>query len=479
MNFQENRSSEFVNKYLGGLILFIFVCISLYVLFHHVPNFDEVNAWNISSTFDLFNIFSLIKYEGHQFLWFWILRPFAKYNFGFPYSLQLLNWVFCFGALIIMWKKAPFNGLTKSFLTLGMPALMYSTYARNYAIGLFFLAIVCSLYKNSLKHPIVYSLLLLLLGNINVFFTIPAFWFAVIFVYELWKERTIPAKSKLCPVFILLFCGFLLFFQYKGVVLPYYQEAFPIKYNLEHIYVLFIEGKYPLLILYSLLFIFSFKMFNKKMLLYFVGSSLMFLIIAIFFYAIHSWHSVLLYVYLLSACWINSKFGISLKLQGSYNLLLTCFCGFLMLYPCCPGRNGIYLGLNNYIISHNARFNNSKIFIFPMDSALSTMIPDLKKYNINFYDAHCNKILSKDHFYEQWQKSDNHFEKMVSMFEYDNTEYVALSNYHPHEGIYTEFNELYLGKPRSFEMWRIYYDRYVSLFAIKKKPNKSNQAKQN
>lgn len=149
--------------------------ITLIRIFHHAPWYDEAHAWAIAQDLNIFELFKFLKTEGHTFLWYVLLMPFAKTNFMYPYSMKLLNWVFCFSALLIFWLKAPFNNWVKFFVTFGFPFLaVYSLLARCYAIGILFLFMLISMDKEKLKHPNWYSLLLILLANTSLMGTVPA-----------------------------------------------------------------------------------------------------------------------------------------------------------------------------------------------------------------------------------------------------------------------------------------------------------------
>ena len=113
---------------IGLIFSIIFWCfITLVRVFHHSPWYDESHAWQIAHDLNVFELFKFMKAEGHTVLWFLCLMPFAKTNFMYPYSMQLLNWLFCFIAILILWLKSPFNNWVKFLITFSFPFLgMYS-----------------------------------------------------------------------------------------------------------------------------------------------------------------------------------------------------------------------------------------------------------------------------------------------------------------------------------------------------------------
>ena len=59
-----------------------------------------------------------------------------------------INWFFCVFALVVMWKKAPFNIFEKSLITFGVPFLfLWGSVARCYSIGILFIFLALSIYK--------------------------------------------------------------------------------------------------------------------------------------------------------------------------------------------------------------------------------------------------------------------------------------------------------------------------------------------
>ncbi|MDO5437628.1 MAG: hypothetical protein Q4F80_05470, partial [bacterium] len=132
---------ERIVKYLS---LFVFALITLFLLFKIPPFWDVAHSWLIAKEFGLSDLFFHIeKRDGHLFIWHLLQMPFAKNNFFYPYPAYFLNWLFCMGALIIFWNKAPFSNLTKMLFTFSYPVLWYfAPVARCYSIGLLFLFLI-------------------------------------------------------------------------------------------------------------------------------------------------------------------------------------------------------------------------------------------------------------------------------------------------------------------------------------------------
>lgn len=198
-----------------SMILWCFITVVR--ILNHIPWYDEAHAWTIAEQLNLFQLVDFMKIEGHTILWYVLLMPFAKLHLGYPYSMQFLNWIFCFIALILFWKKAPFNNLVKVLVTFSFPFLvMYSVYARCYSIGIMLLFILCILYKNKLKNPVLYSLLIILCANTSAMALIGAMVFGLFFVYDFIKSKP-TSKNLLYVGLVLLIGAVLLALQILGV----------------------------------------------------------------------------------------------------------------------------------------------------------------------------------------------------------------------------------------------------------------------
>ena len=125
IDIKEKYNNLISSKTLNNIIMFvsiiIFATFSLYKALNHVPFFDEINAWNIAAYLKPSEIFEITRHEGHLFIWYFLLMPFAKNNIGFPVAMQLINWFFVIGSIIILWWKAPFNNFAKLLITFSMP----------------------------------------------------------------------------------------------------------------------------------------------------------------------------------------------------------------------------------------------------------------------------------------------------------------------------------------------------------------------
>ena len=117
MNTLKNKIENYLSKY----CVFIFAIVTLFIILLHVPYWDETHAFYISRL-KLSEIFAITRVEGHTMLWYLILKPFSSLKL-YPYSMSIINWIFCVSAIWVLWKKSPFSVISKTFITFSVPFL--------------------------------------------------------------------------------------------------------------------------------------------------------------------------------------------------------------------------------------------------------------------------------------------------------------------------------------------------------------------
>ena len=282
------------------LSLILWISITLMRIMHHSPWYDEEHAWLIAQELNLFKIINLMKIEGHTFLWYLVLIPFAKSNFMYPYSMLILNWLFCFIAILILWLKSPFNNWVKFLISFSFPFLgLYPVVARCYAIGIMFLFAITAMDRDKLKHPNWYALLLVLCANTSVMAIVGATVFGLIFIYDLLKNK----KKVLIP-FTIMGLGaisviYQLFGSTKDIIWDHKSMGF---WFLSNVFFQNLKINIVILILvFAAIVIFYIK--NKLLPIFLISTySILFTIICI--YSGNLWHWFFFYVYFLISSWL-------------------------------------------------------------------------------------------------------------------------------------------------------------------------------
>ena len=301
-------NKDFIKKY--GLMIFIlvlFCIITVPRMLNHYPWFDEAHAWSLSRDMNFVNFADILKHEGHFILWYLVLMPFSKLNFGYPYSQLCINWLFYFLAMFVMWKKAPFNSITKIIITFSWISICYfSIVARCYSLGILLLFITCSLYEKQLEKPVQYSLAMVLTAHttlLNAFAMVPL---GLIYLYNLFKDKSLLNKQHHVSILILLIGGILWIAPFLGgfgtpgllaqhVAHPGYLIKF---FSLHH----YLFG-FLYLITWGILFI---STNNKiKFWLFFVTAE--FVLFHSFIYSVKPHLEIYLFIYLIVAVWLTPK----------------------------------------------------------------------------------------------------------------------------------------------------------------------------
>ena len=217
-NFTE-QNKTILNNIFITIVMVLFIILTSIGVYYHEPWFDEAQTWLIAKDLNFWELLKYMKYEGHTFIWYLVLMPFAKLNFQYPLPMSILNLVFAWSAAFIVLKKFPLMPIIKCLIIFSMPlAYQYAVIARPYAIGLVFLFALAALYKKRLERPILYSLLITLCANTSSMALCGAIAFGAIFLYDYFSQKKPFFKTKEFYIIIgiVLFCITILGFQMLG-----------------------------------------------------------------------------------------------------------------------------------------------------------------------------------------------------------------------------------------------------------------------
>lgn len=367
------------NKTFWVCICFWTIFTLLRVIFHQ-PWSDEANAWELVRNFHFGSIMDTIKYEGHFFVWYLILLPFAKLNFAYPYSMLLINWLFGFFTILTLWKYAPFNNFIKVAITFSFPFFAYyPIVARCYMVGILLLFILCAMYKNKLKYPIIFSILVFLCANTSLMACIGALFFGVILLFDLFKQKQY-FDLKICSTIgflcIITLLIQILNVQYAGVpstkITGITKEIFlnPFVYFTPIVNAI-------LLTIFTLGF--GINLFKDKLVFNFLAITFGFLILFFqFCYCGDFWHWYFLYVYLICGCWIGfNREALTEKMKKSTTVLL-CIISVLFIFDF-KYEPRVFVS-NSKILANFVKENKQAHFIY-FDNVLNSTFPYLHDDN--------------------------------------------------------------------------------------------------
>ncbi len=297
-----------IDKCLMILAIAIFCLLTIPKLLHHFPWFDESHAWMLAKQMNIHNFIAIMKSEGHFIIWYILLMPFAKLNLWYPNSLKFLNWILYFLAILIMWRKAPFNSVLKTIITLSWTSLNYfPIVARCYSIGILGLFLLAALYNEKTKKPVLYSLIIVMTAHTSLLATFAIIPIGLIFLYEMieiWKNG--KKKEAVISALILIVGGILWIYPY----LNGYGNKALLSENpgtLKHLFSIFKAYKYTIGISYTICSLIILFYTDNKIRLFFALSIAQFILFFTFIYSGYPQHVVFLYIYLIIALWLTPK----------------------------------------------------------------------------------------------------------------------------------------------------------------------------
>ena len=193
---------------IAALILSVCFCMI------HESYRDEAQAWLIARDTGPISIFKILSYEGHPFLWYYLLMPFAK--LGFPYeTVKVISTILMVSVILMIGYRSPFSIPVKLCIILsGMCLYRYASFGRSYSLYAFLMIMICCLYKNRHKKPLRYLLLLSALIQTHILAIGFVFGLSVSFLWEeitLWKNSGYSGRAlfqRLSP-FLILFLSVL------------------------------------------------------------------------------------------------------------------------------------------------------------------------------------------------------------------------------------------------------------------------------
>ena len=371
------------------------ICITIWIIITfcrmllHQPWIDEANAWIIAKNIQFGSILHSLKYEGHFLGWFLVLMPFAKLNLWYPYSMLLINWIFCFGAIFILWKYAPFNNWLKVFISFSFPFLaVYPVVARCYAVGIFLIFILVAMFREKIKHPVIYAVLIFLCANTSLVAAVGVFALGLILIFDLYKQKNI--KDLTICVSIFLLCLICLIVQVIGVDNSHLPQGEIPTLSLNWVTGAFVFGKIINSILLIIFIIgFGFLLFKDKKSFGFI--SITYILLFSFFqfiYAGNFWNHYFFYIYLICACWIYLQNQDISKKYINYLSVLLCIVSLLLVFEFRIDTS-VFRSNSRIVAEHIKEHSNSKyIFLSKVFlAALPYLEKDNKKYNISMYNS--------------------------------------------------------------------------------------------
>ncbi len=362
--------------------------ITIVRILNHIPWYDEAHAWTIAEELNLIQIFDLMKLEGHTFIWYLLLMPFAKLHWGYPYVMQFFNWIFCLFALLILWYKAPFNNLIKVFITFSFPFLyVYSVYARCYSLGIMLLFLLTVLYRDKLKHPILYSTLLILCANTSTMALIGAIGFGLLFLFDFVKSK--PSKNSVLKVLLITgFGAILILLQLFGVDSTAIKDYRGINFTAHELFKMLLVSSF--IFLFCILPLFFILKKNLKILFFFLFTVIFMTVCFMFKYYGHYWNHAFYWIYFVITIWLvleQDIKNISKKIVSFILGMVTISQIFIpfYVYDVCLSLTQTDDAVKMVKIMLNDKLLENKVFIIGNDTFMGHILLPYGKYKLINY----------------------------------------------------------------------------------------------
>ena len=205
-------------KYLYFLTLLYFT-ISWIGILHHELWLDEAHHWLLAR--DSTSIFDLVKntrYEGHPILWNVLLYAITRFTWN-PFSMQVFHILISTSVVFLFLRKAPFSWIFKTLFIFGYFMIFeYNLISRNYILGILFLFLACSVFKERDRKFLLLSFYLAVAANVHLMFSVLSFALFITVVWEQHQQRLLFKKRNYnwgCIIF-----GFGLFLAIIQIVPP-------------------------------------------------------------------------------------------------------------------------------------------------------------------------------------------------------------------------------------------------------------------
>ncbi len=130
-----------------------FFLLQLFLVQYHEMWRDELQAWLLArDSHDIPELFRNLKYEGHPGFWYLMLMPLTRVAAS-PVAMQVLHVTIASASIYVLVRYAPFSGLVTLLFCLSYYLFYeYVQVARNYAIGVLLIFILCALFPRRSKN---------------------------------------------------------------------------------------------------------------------------------------------------------------------------------------------------------------------------------------------------------------------------------------------------------------------------------------
>ena len=191
--------------------------LNLVLTIRHEMWCDEAQAWLLARDMGPLSIFSKLSYEGHPFLWFYILMPFAKA--GVPYSfIKAISFCIITIAVWILLFYSPFSIPARIILAFS-PAVLYfyASISRSYCLIAIFTVLAAMLHGRRQEKPLLFGLVGALLLQTHIIMAGMVFFMCLAWLIHVLRRKDGSFRKAFPGLCLPLLSAVFLLWQMRGV----------------------------------------------------------------------------------------------------------------------------------------------------------------------------------------------------------------------------------------------------------------------
>lgn len=149
-------------------VLIAFSVLTMIGAFEHEMWFDEAEAWVIARDNSFRSLGTVLRSEGHPFLWYIVLKIFSAANFPAD-IVPFISWFFTALTAAFILLRSPFKRVLNYLIIFSSGFLYFnSVISRVYCLIPLILVMIADVYPARKEHPVYYGFLVALLTNTHI-----------------------------------------------------------------------------------------------------------------------------------------------------------------------------------------------------------------------------------------------------------------------------------------------------------------------
>lgn len=200
-----------------GITFAAVLILNLILTIHHEMWCDEAQAWLLARDMGPVSIFSKVSYEGHPFLWFYILMPFAKAGVSFAF-IKAISFCIVMLAVWILLFYSPFPFPAKIILAFS-PAFLYfyASISRSYCLIALFTVLAALLRSRRQERPLLFGLVCALLLQTHIIMAGMVFFICLAWLADVLHRKDGSFRKAMAGLCLPLLSAVFLLWQMRGI----------------------------------------------------------------------------------------------------------------------------------------------------------------------------------------------------------------------------------------------------------------------